>query len=264
MDKLELWKQGEPLFHDKLNEEVKAINELFEKLNKQNDISVNGFTDTVPLPHTPTVTHAVAEMWKKDGAGIVLSGYDNTFVGEAGLYARDVAFSISDKLRYVPCDYTLKKIADYKCLSDNGTLYQVIYLNNTHDVVYCSELKYSSTPLVHSNEKNVIYRRLSRIVADCKFASCGNQKKFVAIDTNEGFFNLNNGGGSSGGDDPIIYEPEMKGMVTTANEHKTWEELKTPQNVLYLFDMNSGLRTYITAQNCNGFIKLNTRLSTNC
>ena len=262
MDKLELWKQGEPLFHDKLNDEVKAINELFEKLNAKNDTSVDGFANTVSLPHTPTVTHAVGEMWKKDGAGIVLSGYDNTFVGTAGLYARDVAFAYGDKLRYVPCDYKMKKIADYKCLTENGTLYQEIVLNDNHDEVLCSFIKYSSTPLVQPNEKNVIYRRLSRIVADCKFANCGNQTKFVAVDTNEAFFNLSSGSGGGGGE--IIYQDGMQGMVTTTGEKKTWEDLKTPQNVLYLFDMNSGLRTYITAQNCNGFIKLNTKLSANC
>ena len=49
MDKLELWKQGEPLFHTKLNCGVNAINDLLAKTTELTE-TINGSGNSVTLP----------------------------------------------------------------------------------------------------------------------------------------------------------------------------------------------------------------------
>ena len=257
MQKLELWEQNEPLFADKLNNEVKTVNAIIDKLNTQPPNSSGGAMGSITYPQFYSTQRELLQMWNADGEGVVLSGHDFGFVGDSGLYARKNEVVMNGQ-RFIPNDRSLKKIADYSCLQDGGILYQEII---TYNGIICdASLKYTNNDLPDDTE-NYIYRKLSRIVTDCKHYACGGKRRFKAIAVNETRFNHGN---NSGGGGEIIYQDGMQGMVTTANEHKTWEELKVPQNVLYLFDLNSGLRTYITAQNCNGFIKLNTKLTANC
>lgn len=258
MEKLELWQQNELLYADKLNNEVKTVNELIDKINKTTQ-QTGGSMGSITYPQFGTTRLELLQMWGNDGEGVVLSGHDFGFLGDAGLYARENE-AVFNGQRFIPACKALKKIASYGQLQEGGILYQEITVQNGQ--ITNSELKYTNTCLPNDTDTK-IFRKLSRIVTDCKAWSCGDKKgRFRAIAVNETRLTENGTGASGGGG--IIYQDGMQGMVTTANEHKTWEDLKTPQNVLYLFDMETGFRTYITAQNCNGFIKLNTKLSANC
>lgn len=261
MDKLEIWKKNEPLFHTKLNDSVNAINALIESNNKLEN-QINGSGNSGTLPDFYEYKEQIAEMFANDGEGITLAGNVTYFVGDAGLYARENgAFTIGKS--YYPSTNCLKKIVDYSCLNEGGILYQKIY--------ECSGKLESSLHYASSNNcipistNTTIYKRLSRIAIDCKAYSCADKAVYKAIAVNDTFVNFGSGGGSGGGGNgEIIINPYMAGMVNTSGEYKTWEDLKTPENILYNFDLETGLRTYITAQNCNGFLKLNTKISVNC
>lgn len=125
MQKLELWKQNEPLFHQKLNDEVKTVNELIDHYNDSKQQNLNGSANTIPYPNFQTFKHDFLQMWGNDGEGVVLSGYDNGFVGESGLYAR-INPVRNGKCEYLPSNYYLTKIADYSCLQEGGILYQEV------------------------------------------------------------------------------------------------------------------------------------------
>lgn len=210
MEKLDFWKKNEPLYHDKLNNEVKTVNEIIDKLEKENQGNFSGGMTSVTYPQIEAYKHDILEQWKHDGAGVVLSGYTKGFIGEAGLYARDAGFTISDKLRYTPCNHCLKKIANYECLTNNGVLYQEIKLAPDGQSVASSCLKYSQFPIMSNNTPNTIIRILSRTGYDCTFSDCGKTRPFTAFDAHEAFFNLNNG--SSGGGGEVIINETIKGL----------------------------------------------------
>lgn len=191
MDKLELWKKNEPLFHSKLNESVEAINELISADNSKNDIEGSGNSTTLPL--FDEYKEQIAEMFANDGEGIILSGNITYFVGEAGLYARENGASTIGK-NYFPCAPCLKKIIDYSCLNDGGVLYQKIY---EKDGELKSCLKYGhAMACVPTSSSTTIYKRLSRIVMDCKAYQCGKKPIFKAIAVNDTFVDF--ASGSSG------------------------------------------------------------------
>lgn len=253
MEKLDFWKKNEPLYHDKLNNEVKIVNDIIEKLEDEKG-NFSGGMSSVTYPQIEAFKHDILEQWKHDGHGVVLSGYTKGFIGEAGLYARDAGFAISDKLRYVPSNHSLKKIANYECLTNDGVLYQEIKLADDGQTVVSSCLKYSQFPITANNSPNTIIRILSRTGYDCTYSDCGKTRPFTAFDAHEAFFNLDNYSGGGGGGEVIINET-IKGLYVECCQYKTWEELKEPHTILSYFD-NSMSKITITAQNKNGFLHL--------
>lgn len=182
MEKLELWKQNEPLFADKLNDEVKTVNALIDKINNKQDDSASGSMSSISYPQFGMTRLELLQMWGNDGEGVVLSGHDFGFLGDAGLYARENEAVLNGQ-RFVPTCRQLKKIANYSELQENGILYQEITL--TCGRITNSQLKYTNNELPE-NSPNTIYRKLSRIVTDCKSYSCGAvQGRFKAIAINE-------------------------------------------------------------------------------
>ena len=182
MQKLELWEQNEPLFADKLNNEVKTVNAIIDKLNTQPPNSSGGGMGSITYPQFYSTQRELLQMWDADGEGVILSGHDFGFVGESGLYARNNEAVLNGQ-RFVPKDRELKKIADYSELQIGGVLYQEITLAN--GTITNSQLKYTNDDLPNDTE-TMIYRKLSRIEADCKSYSCGDkQGRFKAIAVNE-------------------------------------------------------------------------------
>ena len=116
MEKLELWKQNEPLFHDKLNDEVKTVNEIIDKLNTSQQPNFSGGASSITYPQQfNTTRNELLQMWGQDGEGVVLSGHDFGFLGDSGLYARENE-AVFNGQRFIPSCRKLKKIADYACL----------------------------------------------------------------------------------------------------------------------------------------------------
>lgn len=111
MEKLELWEQNEPLFADKLNNEVKTVNEIIDKINK-NLQPTGGSMGSITYPQFGTTRLELLQMWENDGEGVVLSGHDFGFLGYAGLYARENEAVLNGK-RFIPNDRKLKKIANW-------------------------------------------------------------------------------------------------------------------------------------------------------
>ena len=182
MKKLELWEQNEPLFAQKLNNEVKTVNEIIDKLNKQNNGSTGSAMGSITYPQFGTTRNELLQMWQQDGEGVVLSGHDFGFFGDAGLYARNNEAVLNGQ-RFIPNDRKLNKIADYSQLQIGGILYQEITLTN--GTITNSQLKYTNDDLPNDTE-DTIYRKLSRIVADCKHYTCGDSKeRLKAVAVNE-------------------------------------------------------------------------------
>lgn len=182
MQKLELWEQNEPLFADKLNNEVKTVNKIIDKLNSQTPNSSGGAMGSITYPQFYSTQRELLQMWDNDGEGIILSGNDFGFVGEAGLYARNNEVVLNGQ-RFIPKDRKLKKIADYSELISGGVLYQEITLAN--GIIQDAVLKYTVEQLPNDTE-TMIYRKLSRIVQDCKSYTEGDSRgKLKAVAVNE-------------------------------------------------------------------------------
>lgn len=193
MDKLEIWKKNEPLFHTKLNDSVNAINALIESNNKLEN-QINGSGNSGTLPDFYEYKEQIAEMFSNDGEGITLAGNVTYFVGEAGLYARENGAATIGK-KYYPESPCLKKIIDYSCLNDGGILYQKI---QDHNGKLTSTLHYATdSACVPAPTNTTIYKRLSRIALDCKAFQCTGRPIYKAIAVNDTLFNLGSGGSSA-------------------------------------------------------------------
>lgn len=182
MEKLELWQQNEPLFADKLNNEVKTVNKIIEKLNNGNSDATRGNMSSISYPQFGTTRLELLQMWDNDGEGIILSGNNFGFVGEAGLYARNNEVVLNGQ-RFIPKDRKLKKIADYSELISGGVLYQEITVAN--GIIQDAVLKYTVEQLPNDTDTK-IYRKMSRIVQDCKSYTEGDSRgKLKAVAVNE-------------------------------------------------------------------------------
>lgn len=258
MEKLELWEQNEPLFHDKLNDEVKTVNEIIDEISK-NQNQTFGSSSSITYPQQFYSTQReLLQMWNADGEGVVLSGYNYGFLGDAGLYARNNEAVVNGK-RFVPNDRKLKKIANWSCLQDGGILYQEITLSN--GTITNSELKYTNNALPNDTETKV-YRALSRIVTDCRNkVSCGAKAIYKAIAINETRLNNNFPGGGN-----IIIDEKLKGLIVACGAGKTWEELKEKHTLFTYWDWTGsgdGQTVAINAQNISGYLKI-TREEASC
>ena len=133
----------------------------------------------------------------------------------------------------------------------------------TNGTITKSELKYTNNVLPNDTQYK-IYRKLSRIVADCKHHTCGTKKRLKAVAVNETRLESVS---SSGGGGEIIIEPEMKGLIVECGASKTWEELKNKHHLFSYWvqcDANNGATVTITAQNLDGFLKIQREFSAKC
>lgn len=194
MKKICLWQQNEPLFHSKLNEEVKAINCLIGKTTTE--ASNNSFSNgnsSIAFPQFQTTKHELAKMFEYDGEAVVLNGWKSYFVGAGGLYARKngVQGANGQNLFF---DTNLQLLALNAELSENKHLYQEIIIDKNNGIeesnLFLGEANNLKSEMWNDkNEKAFLRRRLSRIARDCKVYSCGANSRdaFVAIGTNDAF-----------------------------------------------------------------------------
>jgi hypothetical protein len=247
MDKLELWKQGEPLFHTKLNCGVNAINQLLNKTAQLTE-SVNGSGNSVTLPEFYQYQEQIAEMFANDGEGIVLSGAIPYFIGEAGLYARDNGAATIGKQTF-PCNPSLTKIADYSELQVGGILYQKI--TECGDGLKTSLHYAKNSKCIPSNTPSTVYKRLSRITEDCKAYACGKTRPLKAVAVNDTLFNF---GGGSG--DVITTDAKTCYMCKAADYRLKKQTLKlfcktdSVTNYFYGLSNEGGLQFVQSNENC--------------
>ena len=250
MDKLELWKQGEPLFHTKLNCGVNAINELLAKTSEVTE-PINGSGYSVTLPDFYQYQEQIAEMFANDGEGIVLSGAIPYFVGEAGLYARDNGAATIGKQTF-PCNPSLTKIADYSELQVGGILYQKI--TECGDGLKTSLHYAKNSKCIPSNTPSTVYKRLSRITEDCKAYACGKTRPLKAVAVNDTLFNFGAGGSSSG--EVITTDAKTCYMCSAADYRLQKQTLKlfcktdSVTNYFYGLSNEGGLQFVQSNENC--------------
>lgn len=191
MDKVKLWKQGEPLTAKKLNQEVQAINKLLGKYANGATASpdFNGFAQSQALIREPLADIHILEMFSKDGEGVLLNGNIKGFKGSPGIYARtNTVRAMTSCLGYI-AECKLKMIACQANLKQGGIIYEAITANENEGII-TNCIRYaedkSQVPTNRFDGTNLHFNRvLGRLVIDCKFANCANQKRLKLIDTNE-------------------------------------------------------------------------------
>ena len=219
MSQLKLWRQGEVITHERLNETVTGLMKVNKTLYNceyaDNDTNINS-ASTVPIfDENISLCKTVTSMWNADGEAIALDGWSTLSLDDPGIYARKngVYFPVvsgscvaqacastpmdfqPDKMEYRNLKCELKRVdCDSLQIKANDVIWQKITINpscaeqckrfTTELEIHCEEWcapfkRWSST------QGGCLYTPMSRIAVDCSnFEGCVSSPGWKAIAVN--------------------------------------------------------------------------------
>lgn len=200
MNKIEVWRKGDKITADKLNDAVEVINELIEaeesRLNKDSNAISASFTATTYTENIPSWYQEITPLWDNDGEGIIYDTWDGLPDADNGLYARSTGINALTATRI----FTESELSLYKQDSDvkaGQQLVQVIRIAANGDVVGNTLAVYETvadipSDVIAPNATSTLYRRVSRIVEDSTHAAptdstkqTSSAWKYKAVATND-------------------------------------------------------------------------------
>lgn len=181
IDKLQLWRKGDKITANKLNDTLQAVNSLIELENDRleqatvissNESSPVQYNSVSLVENVPSWYQDVTPLWDQDGVTVIYDSWDGLgeLTKEAGLYGRAVGVnSFTTGRSLTNNELTLIKPEDE--LKDGQQVVQVIQISQAGKITKNSIEVFDCVQKIPNNVLNpdgdsLFFRRLSRIALD--------------------------------------------------------------------------------------------------
>lgn len=180
MDKIELWRKGDKITANKLNDAIQAVNELIDAENTRLESTTTSSSDNQGVQFSsvsyneqvPSWYQEITPLWNQDGETVIYDTWDG--LGEvtknAGLYGRAVGVNTLTSATYTD-DADLKLVEAESAIQSGQQVVQVITVNSGGSITKNQIQIYNSAgdipkATINPDGDSTLYRRLSRIITD--------------------------------------------------------------------------------------------------
>lgn len=182
MNKLNLWRKGDRLTANKLNDAIRAVNHLIDQENErlENESITNTNNSGSGIQYN-AVSHSdnipswyqnITPLWDQDGETVIYDDWDNLgrLTDISGLYGREVGVNAMVSTGYKDSQF-LSLIKSEEEIKEGQQIVQTITINSDGQITNNALTVYNSVNEIPQATINpcgdsIIYRRLSRIITD--------------------------------------------------------------------------------------------------
>lgn len=180
IDKIELWRKGDKITANKLNDAIQAVNELIDAENTRLESTTTSsnneggvqFSSVSYNEQVPSWYQEITPLWNQDGETVIYDTWDGLgdVTKDAGLYGRAVGVNTLTTANYTD-DADLKLVEAESAIQSGQQVVQVITVNSGGSITKNQIQIYNSAgeipkATINPDGDSTLYRRLSRIITD--------------------------------------------------------------------------------------------------